>query len=69
MLGAVAGGVYASIGETMAKMSALGRKSEPTTPDMAAFHTRKRAVYKLLREVDRGSRAAMRDIVEGQEIC
>ena len=61
MLGAVAGGAYASIGETMAKMSALGRKSEPTTPDIAAFHARKREVYKLLREVDRGSRAAMRE--------
>lgn len=59
MLGAVAGGAYGSIGETMAKMSALGRKSEPTAPDMAAFHARKRDVYKLLREVDRGSRAAM----------
>ncbi|QQO21194.1 FGGY-family carbohydrate kinase [Bradyrhizobium diazoefficiens] len=65
MLGAVAGGACASIGETMAKMSALGRKSEPTAPDMAAFHTRKREVYKLLREVDRGSRAAMRDIGRG----
>ena len=65
MLGAVAGGAYASIGETMAKMSALGRKSEPTAPDMAAFHARKREVYKLLREVDRGSRAAMRDIARG----
>ncbi len=61
MLGAVAGGAYASIGETMAKMSMLGRKSEPTAPDMAAFHARKRDVYKLLREVDRGSRAAMRE--------
>jgi D-ribulokinase len=59
MLGAVAGGAYASIGETMARMSALGRKSEPTAADMAAFHKRKRDVYKLLREVDRGSRAAM----------
>ncbi|MCK1715701.1 MULTISPECIES: FGGY-family carbohydrate kinase [unclassified Bradyrhizobium] len=59
MLGAVAGGAYGSIGETMAKMSALGRKSEPTAPDMAAFHARKCDVYKLLREVDRGSRAAM----------
>ncbi|MEY9622858.1 ribulose kinase [Bradyrhizobium ottawaense] len=65
MLGAVAGGAYASIGETMAKMSALGRKSEPTAPDMAAFHTRKREVYKLLRDVDRGSRAAMADIARG----
>ncbi|SDI62612.1 D-ribulokinase [Bradyrhizobium sp. Rc2d] len=65
MLGAVAGGAYASISETMAKMSALGRKSEPTAPDMAAFHARKREVYKLLREVDRASRAAMRDIARG----
>ncbi|MFK4508728.1 FGGY-family carbohydrate kinase [Bradyrhizobium daqingense] len=65
MLGAVAGGAYASIGETMAKMSALGRKSEPTAPDMAAFHARKREVYKLLREVDRGSRAAMRESARG----
>lgn len=65
MLGAVAGGAYASIGETMASMSALGGKSEPTAPDMAAFHTRKRQVYKLLREVDRGSRAAMGGIARG----
>ncbi|KYH00439.1 FGGY-family carbohydrate kinase [Bradyrhizobium sp. DOA1] len=65
MLGAVAGGAYASIGETMAKMSALGRKSEPTAPDMAAFHASKREVYKLLREVDRGSRAAMRESARG----
>jgi D-ribulokinase len=28
---------------------------------MAVFHQRKRDVYKLLREVDRGSRSAMRD--------
>jgi len=62
MLGAVAGGAYASIGETMAKMSALGRLNEPTAPGMAAFHGRKREVYRLLREVDRGSRAAMRGL-------
>ncbi|MEY9758171.1 hypothetical protein ABIE73_005566 [Bradyrhizobium yuanmingense] len=49
----------------MAKMSALGRKSEPTAPDMAAFHARKREVYKLLRELDRGSRAAMRSVARG----
>ena len=65
MLGAVAGGACVSIGETMAKMSALGGKSEPTAQDMATFHARKREVYKLLREVDRGSRAAMRDIARG----
>jgi D-ribulokinase len=49
----------------MAKMSALGGKSEATTPDISAFHARKREVYKLLREVDRDSRAAMRDIARG----
>ena len=38
MLGAVAGGAYGSIGETMASMSALGRLSEPTAPGMAEFH-------------------------------
>ncbi|TPQ30408.1 ribulokinase [Bradyrhizobium guangdongense] len=60
MLGAVAGGAFASIGETMAKMSALGRLSEPTAEGMADFHRRKRSVYQLLREVDGSSRAAMR---------
>ena len=59
MLGAVAGGGFVSIGETMAKMSALGRLSEPTAPGMAEFHSRKRKAYKLLREVDRSSREAM----------
>ena len=62
MLGAVAGGAYSSIGETMAKMSALGRLSEPTAPGMQEFHRRKQEVYKLLRELDRGSRAAMRGL-------
>lgn len=65
MLGAVAGGACASIGETMAKMSALGGKSAPTAPDMAAFHARKRNVYKLLRDVDRSSRAAMDAVARG----
>jgi D-ribulokinase len=62
MLGAVAGGAYASIGETMASMSALGRLSEPTTPQMAEFHRTKRAVHKLLRALDQDSRKAMRAI-------
>jgi D-ribulokinase len=59
MLGAVAGGAYASIGETMASMSALGRLSEPTSPGIAEFHRAKRAVHKLLRVVDQESREAM----------
>ena len=62
MLGAVAGGAYASIGETMASMSALGRLSEPTAPRMAEFHRTKRAVHKLLRTLDQDSREAMRAI-------
>ena len=59
MLGAVASGAYASIGETMAAMSALGRLSEPTAQGMSEFHARKRGVYRLLRDVDRDSRASM----------
>ena len=60
MLGAVAGGAYKSIGETMASMSALGRLSEPTAPRMAEFHRTKRSVHKLLRALDRESRDVMR---------
>jgi D-ribulokinase len=69
MLGAVAGGAYAGIGETMTKMSALGRLSEPTAPGMAEFHSRKRDVYRLLREVDRDSRAAMRGLDVGFDLA
>jgi D-ribulokinase len=60
MLGAVAGGAYKSIGETMASMSALGRLSEPTAPHMAEFHRAKRSVHTMLRALDRGSRDVMR---------
>jgi D-ribulokinase len=44
----------------MAAMSALGRVSEPTAPGLADFHRSKREVYRLLRGLDRESRAAMR---------
>jgi D-ribulokinase len=60
MLGAVAAGAFASLGETMAAMSALGRQTEPTAPGLAAFHRKKREVYGLLRQLDRSSREAMR---------
>ncbi len=60
MLGAVAGGAYTSIGETMASMSALGRLSEPTAPRMAEFHRAKRSVHQLLRALDRESRDVIR---------
>lgn len=59
MLGAVASGAYGSIGETMATMSSLGRLSDPTDPKLAAFHRGKREVHRLLRRLDRDSRAIM----------
>lgn len=60
MLGAVAAGAYASLGQTMAAMSALGRVTEPTAPGVAEFHRRKREVYGMLRRLDQASREAMR---------
>jgi D-ribulokinase len=62
MLGAVAGGVYRSIGEAMASMSAIGWLSEPTAPGMAGFHRSKRQVHGLMRQLDRESRDAMRGL-------
>jgi D-ribulokinase len=60
MLGAVAAGTFASLGQTMSAMSALGRQTEPTAPGLSEFHRNKRAVYRLLRNLDRDSRDAMR---------
>jgi D-ribulokinase len=60
MLGAVAGGAYGSIGETMASMSALGRLSEPTAARMTEFHQSKRKVYNRMRALYRESRETMR---------
>jgi D-ribulokinase len=67
MLGAVAAGVYASLGQTMASMSALDRLTGPAAPGMREFHRKKREVYGLLRGLDRASREAMRgfDVKEG----
>jgi len=65
MLGAVAGGAFGSLGETMASMSALGRLSEPTAPGMAEFHRTKRSVHNLLRTLDRESRGVMRRLGAG----
>jgi D-ribulokinase len=62
MLGAVAGGLYRSIGEAMASMSAIGWLSEPTVPRMADFHRSKRQVHGLMRNLDRESRHAMRGV-------
>jgi D-ribulokinase len=60
MLGAVAGGLYRSIGEAMASMSAIGWLSEPTAPGMGDFHRSKRQVHGLMRRLDWESRNAMR---------
>ena len=60
MLGAVAGGLYRSIGEAMASMSAIGWLSEPTSPGMGDFHRSKRQVHGLMRRLDWESRNAMR---------
>lgn len=60
MLGAFAGGAYRSVAEAMARMSAIGRLSDPTAPGMADFHRSKRGIYRLMRQLERESRAAMR---------
>lgn len=59
MLGAVAGGAFGSLGETMASMSALGQLSKPTPPGMAEFHRTKRIVHNMLRRLDSESRKVM----------
>ena len=62
MLGAVAAKSCGSIGEAMAAMSAIGRLSEPSAPEIADFHRTKRRVHGLMRKLDSESRDAMRGI-------
>jgi D-ribulokinase len=62
MLGAVAAGVYGSIGEAMTSMSAIGWSSAPTAPAMTDFHRAKRKVHGLMRDLDRQSRDTMRGL-------
>jgi D-ribulokinase len=59
MLGAVAGGTFASIGEAMRAMSRLGPVTRPTAPATARFHSAKRRVYALMRQFEKESRSAM----------
>jgi D-ribulokinase len=59
MLGAVAGGAFPSLREAMSAMSELGRLTEVTTPEMARFHSAKRRVHQLMRQLDLDSRGAM----------
>jgi D-ribulokinase len=60
MLGAVAGGGYRSIADAMARMSAIGRLSDPAASGMADFHRSKRGIYRLMRQLEREGRVAMR---------
>jgi D-ribulokinase len=60
MLGAVAGGGYRSIADGMASMSAIGGLSDPAAPGIADFHRSKRDVYRLMRQLERQGRIAMR---------
>src|SRR5436190_2745764 len=62
MLGAVAAKSRRSIREAMAAMSAIGRLSGPTAPEMADFHRTKRKIHGLMRKFDRESRDAMHRI-------
>jgi D-ribulokinase len=66
MLGAVAGGAYESVGDAMTAMSAIGRLSEPTAPEIADFHRSKRRVHALMREMEREGRLAMRGVADGR---
>ena len=60
MLGAVAAGAFASLGEAMRRMSRLGSVTRATVPDLTRFHSAKRAVYSQMRQLDKESRVAMR---------
>jgi D-ribulokinase len=62
MLGAVAGGAFASVRDAMASMSAIGRLSEPTAPGIAEFHRSKRRVHDLMRTLERDARDAMQEV-------
>ena len=59
MLGAVAGGAFPSLREAMKKMSRLGPSTRVTGPEMTRFHSAKRQVYSLMRQLDKESRVAM----------
>jgi D-ribulokinase len=64
MLGAVAGGAYDSIDAAMHAMSKIGEIAAPN-PALAAFHAAKRKVHHLLQDLDRESRAVMKDVEPG----
>jgi D-ribulokinase len=59
MLGAVAGGAFPSLREAMSAMSQLGPLTQATTPAMAHFHSAKRRVHQLMRQLNLDSRGVM----------
>jgi D-ribulokinase len=59
MLGAVAAGHFASVGDAMQGMSRLGESTGLSMPRMRRFHDAKRRVHALMRNLDHQSRAAM----------
>lgn len=61
MLGAVAGGAYDSLDAAMHAMSKIGEITAPNAV-LVGFHAAKRKVHRLLRELDRDSRAVMKEI-------
>jgi D-ribulokinase len=65
MLGAVAGRAFPSLREAMTAMSRLGPSTQATAPGMARFHSAKRQVHTLMRQLDRQSRGAMRTLDAG----
>ena len=54
------------IGDAMVSMSAIGRLSEPTAPEIADFHRSKRGVHRLMRQLEREGRDAMRGVAIGR---
>ena len=59
MLGAVAGGAFASLRDAMQAMSRLGPVTRATAPAMTRFHSAKRRVHALMRQFEKESRTAM----------
>jgi D-ribulokinase len=59
MLGAVAGKRYDSLAAAMSAMSKDGRSTDPTPLESRRFHSRKRAVHEMLRQLDANARRQM----------
>jgi D-ribulokinase len=62
MLGAVAGHVFPSLLQAMSEMSGLGAATDPTAPAMSGFHSAKRQIYTLMRQLDVESRMVIKGL-------